>query len=315
MIKAFLRTKDPVGLSIRTAAARNLPAEIIDTAQTLPGREPSVLRGPSMSYSDCRFNRFLTGALWFLLSGLLAGGLSSCGGGGNNAITGEIASQLALTFSPSSVHLTAGAAAHQASLLLAARPARARRRSQYPGLQPGSPSPRRHSRSLLAWRSRLCSRGLVSSDDYRHRNLHDHGQWARRAHGSVSVPGSSAPPPDLRSVNPAWIAFVADGVALPVSVTTTPISQFSSEVKVAITGLPAGVTITPSSFTQTPGPVVTPAMTLLTVSAASERCWVATVTLTATSGTLTHTAPLAITVTAPPARATFRWRLSPSPSA
>lgn len=269
-----------------------------------------------MSYLNCRFRRFLTGALWVFLSGLLAGGLSSCGGGGNNATTGEIASQPTLTFSPSSVHLTAGAAAQQASLQLTAPAGTGAASVAVSGLPTGvTISPATLSLTpgvaltimLTAASSAATTTATVSF------TTTVNGQTAS-AQGSLSVQAASAPPPDFSlSINPVSLALVADGLASSVSVTATPANGFSSSVQVAITGLPAGVTVKPSPLTLTPGPGSAAATTVLSVSAAAGTApGSATATLTGTSGTLTHTASLAITVTAPPpAQADFSLALNP----
>jgi hypothetical protein len=268
-----------------------------------------------MSHSKCRFNRFIAGTLWVFLSGLLAGGLSSCGGGGNNTVTGNIVSQLALTLSPSSIHLTAGAAAQQASLLLTAPAGTTAATVAVSGLPTGvTISPATLSLTpgvaltvmLTAASSAATTTATVTF------TTTVNGQTAS-AQGSLSVQAASAPPPDFSlSINPASLALVANGLASTVSVTATPTNGFSSSVQVAIAGLPAGVTVKPSSLTLTPGPGSAPATTFLSVSAAAGTApGSATATLTGTSGTLTHTASLAITVTAPPAQADFSLALNP----
>src|SRR5260370_1153080 len=75
-----------------------------------------------MPYATRRFNLFFRGAVSFLFSGLLVGGLASCSGGNNSSTGGSesTGSQATLTLSPSTVHLTAGAASQPASLLMTA---------------------------------------------------------------------------------------------------------------------------------------------------------------------------------------------------
>ena len=71
-------------------------------------------------FSNSRYRRRLfTGAISVLATGLLAVGLASCGGSGSNG-SGSNGGAATLTFSPSSIKLTAGGSGQQASLLLTA---------------------------------------------------------------------------------------------------------------------------------------------------------------------------------------------------
>ena len=81
----------------------------------------------------------------------------------------------------------------------------------------------------------------------------------------------------------------------PVNIGVTGINGFSGNVTFAVSGLPAGVTVIPSQGTLESGwmdPVVF-------VVAADATIGTATVTITGTSGVLTHTATLALTVSGP----------------
>jgi hypothetical protein len=110
------------------------------------------------------------------------------------------------------------------------------------------------------------------------------------------------------SVMPTSAALTANGTAAMVSVLATAQNGFSSDVQIAITGLPAGVTAQPSSLALTPGTASTLTLTAPTGTAAGS----STATLTGTSGTLMHSASLPITVTAPPpAQADFSLAVSP----
>ena len=90
------------------------------------------------------------------------------------------------------------------------------------------------------------------------------------------------------------LTVTAGAAGSPVSVTATELNSFSGSVSITITGLPAGVTALPASLTLTPG---TPQSLTLT-AAANSAATTATVTFTGTSGSLTHSAPLALTVQA-----------------
>ena len=107
---------------------------------------------------------------------------------------------------------------------------------------------------------------------------------------------------------PASVSLTANGTAITVSVLATAQNGFSSNVQVAIAGLPTGVTAQPSSLTLTPGTAATLSLTAPAGTAAGS----STATLTGTSGALTHTASLPITViTPPPAQADFSLAVSP----
>ncbi len=95
------------------------------------------------------------------------------------------------------------------------------------------------------------------------------------------------------SVNPPIVSLTASGAAQTVSVSAAAINGFSGSIQVSVTGLPSGVTATPSAFTLIAG---TPQQVSLSASASAASS-TATVEFTGTSGTLTHSAPLALTVT------------------
>ena len=79
---------------------------------------------------------------------------------------------------------------------------------------------------------------------------------------------------------------------MAVSVTATAVNSFAGTVAVAITGLPAGVTANPATLSLTPGVAQSTTLTAaLTAATAS-----ATVTFTGTSGSISHSAALALTV-------------------
>jgi hypothetical protein len=110
------------------------------------------------------------------------------------------------------------------------------------------------------------------------------------------------------SASPASVALTAGAGSQQVSVSAAAINGFSGTIAVAISGLPAGVTATPSSLSLIPG---TPQSITLTagVSASASS---STVTLSGTSGSLSHTASFALNVSVVPAP---DFSLSASPSA
>jgi PQQ-like domain len=108
---------------------------------------------------------------------------------------------------------------------------------------------------------------------------------------------SGAPSPDFSfSVSPATVSLTA-GTASAIQASAAALNGFSGTVTVAVSGLPAGITATPASVALTPG---TPQSISLT-AAQSAQSATSTVTVSATSGALSHSAQVALTVVpAPP---------------
>lgn len=110
--------------------------------------------------------------------------------------------------------------------------------------------------------------------------------------GCASVTVSSA---DFAlQASPASASIAAGSSAQAITLTATAVSGFTGSVSVVISGLPSGVTASPSSLTLTLG---TPQQVSLTASSSSAAT-TATVVFTGSSGFRTHTAPVALTVTA-----------------
>jgi outer membrane protein assembly factor BamB len=102
-----------------------------------------------------------------------------------------------------------------------------------------------------------------------------------------------APPPDFTlAISPSTVALTSGAIGFQINITATAINSFAGTIAIAITGLPAGVTANPSTLTLNPG---TPQNVTFT-AAASAPASTATVSFTGTSGTLTHSVPLALTV-------------------
>lgn len=102
------------------------------------------------------------------------------------------------------------------------------------------------------------------------------------------------PPPDFAiSLNPASLHIVQGGKGSS-AIAIAPINGFAGTIALSASGLPSGVT---ASFT-----AVNPqlALALITVNGTAA-AGVSQVNLTATSGALTHTVALSLTVLAPPA--------------
>ena len=117
--------------------------------------------------------------------------------------------------------------------------------------------------------------------------------------GLTGCGGSSQPKPTgdyTLSVTPASLTVQA-GSTGQFSVKANATNGFSQSVSVAISGLPTGVTASPSTLSLTPGTPQT-----ITLTAASSAPTVAgNLALTGTSGTLSHSATVALTVSAAPA--------------
>lgn len=98
------------------------------------------------------------------------------------------------------------------------------------------------------------------------------------------------------SAAPATIAMTAGAKTQPVALTATPINGFTSPVVVEISGLAAGVTVVPASLTVTPGTQQTITLTASATAATNSSI----ITLTGTSGSLSHTTTFSLNVTAAP---------------
>ncbi len=112
---------------------------------------------------------------------------------------------------------------------------------------------------------------------------------------SLAITVTAAPPPQpdfSLAVTPASLSLAAGGAGQPVQVTATALNGFTGTTSVALSGLPAGVTANPATLSLTPG---TPQSVTLTAGN-SVQAGSASVVFTGTSGTLSHTAALALTL-------------------
>jgi hypothetical protein len=121
------------------------------------------------------------------------------------------------------------------------------------------------------------------------------GSLTHTASLAITVVGPSAAQADFSlAVSPASLNLTVGGAGQPVQVTATALNGFSGTASVALSGLPAGVTANPASLSVTPG---TPQSVTLTAGN-NAPAGSANVVFTGTSGSLSHTATLALTVAA-----------------
>ncbi len=263
-----------------------------------------------MSQSLQRPHRISTGVLSLLACVLLAGGLASC----NSSSSSNNESQTAptLTLTPSTVSLTAGATGQPASLLLAAPAGAGAATITVSGLPTGvtiSPSTLSATPGTALPLTFTAASSATATTAMVTLTTTVNGQVAS-TQASVTVSAATPPAPDFSlSATPATVTVTADGTPATVSLLATAQNGFSGNVQVAIAGLPAGVTAKPSPITLTPGTAATLTLTAPAGTAAGS----STATLTGTSGSLTHTASLAITVVAPQTtQADFSLAVSPA---
>jgi hypothetical protein len=118
------------------------------------------------------------------------------------------------------------------------------------------------------------------------------GQLSHAATFALTV-SAPPPPPDFSlTVTPAVATLTAGGTGVQVSLLVAPTNSFTGTVAIAITGLLTGVTANPSPLSLAPG--AAQSTTLMASGAAV--AGPSTVTFSATSGSLTHSATLALTV-------------------
>lgn len=124
--------------------------------------------------------------------------------------------------------------------------------------------------------------------------------------GGGSSGGGNPPPPGDFSVSAPATASVQQGSSTTISVGVTGLNGFSSQVSITVSGMPLGVTASPSQFTLAAG-----AQQLVTISAtASTAVGTPNLTVDGTSGALRHSKQVALTVNssgAPPNEARIRY--------
>jgi arylsulfate sulfotransferase len=113
--------------------------------------------------------------------------------------------------------------------------------------------------------------------------------------GSGGSGGTTTPADFSLAVSPATIAVVPGGAAQTLTVAATPSNGFNSSVTVTMGSLPTGVTATPANLS-----LATGALGTFSISAASSATpGTANVSVTGTSGSLSHNATTALTINQP----------------
>ena len=125
---------------------------------------------------------------------------------------------------------------------------------------------------------------------------------------ALTVSAAAAPPDFSLTVAPASLSLTAGASGESISVAANPLNGFTGPVTVSLTGLPSGVTASPSMLTLTPGA----AQNVTLTAGASAKAGTATVTVTGSSGSLTHTATIALTVSAAAAAPDFSLTVVPA---
>lgn len=111
--------------------------------------------------------------------------------------------------------------------------------------------------------------------------------------GTKSDTSTSSSSPDFSlSVSPASVTLQAGGSGSDVTVSAAGVNSFSAAISVSISGLPSGVTASPTSLSLTPG-----ASKKITLTASSSTAAATTnITFTGTASGSSHPASLALTV-------------------
>ncbi len=127
------------------------------------------------------------------------------------------------------------------------------------------------------------------------------GDVSASANVMLNVTATAPPPPVANNqdfslqVTPSALTL-APGASAQVAVNSTAINGFFAPITITVSGLPTGVTASPSTLTIAPG--VPQAVTLTADASAPNTSEPKAATFTGVSGTLTHTTTVAVTVTA-----------------
>ena len=112
------------------------------------------------------------------------------------------------------------------------------------------------------------------------------------SHATTTVTTEPVTPDFSLSLSPSSVTITQGSAGSATTISASASGSFTGKIAVTISGLPTGVTYSPSSISVAPG--ASQAVTFTSSTTATTGA--STVTLTGTSGTLTHTASLPLTV-------------------
>jgi hypothetical protein len=221
--------------------------------------------------------------------------LLSCGGGSKPAVEGDFT----LTSSPMNITLVSGGAGQQISVNAA--PA-----NGFTGMVtvaitglPAGVTAQPTTLTLTPGTAQSVTVSAAASAGAGSATLTLTGTSGALSHSATVAASISVPPPApdfTLTVSPTTLTILAGAVGPPVSVTVAAVNSFAGTVAVAISGLPAGVTANPATLNLTPGAAQSTTLTAALTAAAAT----STVTFAGTSGNLSHSAQLPLTVQAAP---------------
>ncbi len=245
---------------------------------------------------------------WLLMLGCLAVGCVAltAGGCGSDAVLIE---DFTLAVTPASVALTAGGATQQITVTTTAvsgydaliaisisgLPAGVTANPVSVVITPGATE----TITLTAATTAATSSGTVTITGTSGVRVHS----ATMALGVTAVPAADF----ALAVSPGTVSVTAGGGSGSTAVSVSGINGFNAGVGIAVSGLPAGVTVAPATPTVTPGSP----QTLTLTAAASAVASSSTITVTGTSGALVHTATFTLNVAAA-APADFTLTINPT---
>ncbi len=227
-----------------------------------------------------------------LLASLLASALVACGGGNGGSGSGGSQPDFSLAVSPTSQSVNAGSSVSVFLSALAIDGFSSQISVEVSGLPAGvSVSPM--SITLVPGTPQQVTFSAVTTATASNATVVFTGLAGALTH-STNIALSVIAPDFNLSVSPSSQS-VTGGSSISVSLSATAIAGFSTQVSIQVSGLPTGVSISPTSITLVPG---TPQPVTLT-AAANAQSNSATVTFTGVAGSLTHSTNLALSVLTP----------------
>jgi hypothetical protein len=219
--------------------------------------------------------------------------LISCGGGSKPAAEGDFT----LTTTPANIALLPGATGQQISVnAVSANGFTGTVSVAITGL-PAGVTAQPSTLTLIPGTAQSVTVTAAASAAAGSATLTFTGTSGALSHTATVAATVSALPPDFTlTVSPTSLNIVAGTAGSQVSVTAAAVNSFTGTVAVAITGLPAGVTANPTTLSLTAGVAQSTTLTAALTAAATT----ATVTFTGISGSISHSAPLTLTIQAAP---------------